>query len=153
MELKASRSVIVRKLDQLNQQKTTQSIEQEIHRCNKWAKLSEVYKFNNSNIMKIVFTSSDMAERCLSSGLFMFQLYLSASDMNKDAFKKITICYRCYALNEHEARNCPKSESYLICSKCSGTGHRWNDCSATENKCINCGEQHVTMSGVCSARK
>ena len=54
-EIKANRSVILRWVDRLICDSSTQVIKSEIETYNDWAMVSEVVKFPNSNTMKLFF--------------------------------------------------------------------------------------------------
>ena len=68
-EIKANRSVILRRFDRLICDSSTQVIKSEIETYNDWAKVSEVLKFPNSNTMKLFFVKSDFVQVCLNRGI------------------------------------------------------------------------------------
>jgi len=155
-ELKSSRSVIVRKIDPHIYKNTCNAIEQELVRCNSWCSVTEVIKFHSS--FKIVFTSSSMAERCISSGLLLFFLHIPAHNIVKDNFVKLLTCFCCFTVEEHISSNCPKKQfdsSFQVCSKCAATDHDYKSCPNANDKlkCYNCDGEHHAMSNSCYIRK
>ena len=65
----------------------------------------------------------------------------SASNMEK-------FWFRCYAYNDHLTLNCTKPRDYKMCSECS-SNHIWRSCQSLTKKCINCSEDHKTLSNQC----
>ena len=154
--LKAARTIIVHRAEEeiLNHDET--SIKQEIARCNDWAQVREVYKFKS--LLKLVFNTTAMAEKCLHSGLSLFYLHIPSHKLIKDKFVTLNTCYSCYAIDNHTATNCPQklnNRAYLICSKCANLGHSHLDCKASPEhfKCINCSGNHHSMAMACPRRK
>lgn len=151
--LKANRSIIIKAVDDEVYSNELSDIEDEIIRCNPWIKLKEVLKFPNSQTIKLVFSTLEIADKCLLDGLFLFHLYISPSFIIRDSFHFIGTCYRCYAMDDHKAANCKKADTWKICSICSSCEHVWKDCKADFQKCINCGGDHSTLSMQCPKRK
>ena len=140
-ELKTSRFVITNYVNKEILQNEQSEIK--IETCNPWCKVLKVIKFRNNRGMKIVFSDSTMASKCLEIGLSIFYLHIPSYDIKKDYFYNILICYACYALDSHMSSKCPKKETnpdYRICSNCSDTSHDYRNCPNEQSsfKCINC---------------
>lgn len=73
-------------------------------------------------------------------------------NVKQDKYFHINVCLRCYAL-EHNTYQCPEAKEYQICSECSEEGHTYRSCKATKKRCINCTEEHGTMSMRCPKKK
>lgn len=152
-ELRAKRSVIVRRLDISIYERSEAELLAEIVSKNSWAEVVEIYKFPNSKTMKIQFISSAVAQRCLSNGLSLFYLHISGSDMTADQVVPILTCYKCYSLEDHITSKCPKQESFMVCSVCASNEHTWRDCKTSIKRCVNCYGNHNSLSMQCPRRK
>ena len=60
---------------------------------------------------------------------------------------------KCYTLENHSTKDCPKEPTYKICSECSTEGHLWFQCKANIKTCINCDGEHSTMAMKCPVKK
>ena len=76
IELKTSRSVILHRLHKLILKNNIDQIKNELQKCYPMYTFSGNNKIGKSDKMKIVFTSSNEAEKCYKSGLFMFHLHV-----------------------------------------------------------------------------
>lgn len=152
-QLRAKRSVIIRRIDSLIYDHTEDEIITEIKNKNSWADVVDIYKFPNSRTLKIQFISSSIAERCIASGLSMFYLHVGGNDMSADEFIPVLTCYRCYSLEDHITSKCPKDESFRVCSVCACIDHTWRDCKSLIKKCLNCGGNHNALSMQCPHRR
>ena len=152
-ELKAQRTVICFRLDDLLAAYTGEEMLQEVERLHGWAKIAEVYKFPRSNTIKITFRSSDMARKAMDDGLLMFGLTLPSYQMRMETYTPLIACNRCNEVESHTTANCPKDADFRRCSECSAMGHIFRECTATEKKCLNCGGQHSARAMRCPVRK
>jgi len=155
-ELKSNRSVVVHRVDLHIHRNTPEAIKQELVRCNPWCSVSEVVKLQSS--LKVVFTSSAMAERCISSGISLFFLHIPGHNIVKDKFVTLLTCYCCFDIEKHIASNCPeksKSPSFQVCSRCAATDHDYKSCPNSDDnlKCYNCEGDHHAMSNSCPKRR
>lgn len=73
--------------------------------------------------------------------------------MEQDTFLNLLTCMKCYMIEDHTTRNCPKEANYKICSCCSSTNHTWQECSSEKKTCINCHGDHVSVAMQCPGRK
>lgn len=154
LELKASRSVLIFKVDNEIFNKHEEDIKEELERQNPWVgQILQTQKFTTSNIIKITFDETVKAVKATEKGLLAFSMRLPYYDIKVDTFYNITTCFRCYALEQHNTNNCDKDKNFKICSNCSTEGHSWKECKEKERTCINCGGGHSTMEMRCPKRK
>ena len=162
-ELKANRSVILRSVDKQLMAHSEERIKEEILLCNPWCiaddehNLIDVLKIGLT-IVKLIFNSSVVAEIPCKQGLSMFNMHIPAYNISKDKFIRLNTCYVCYKPEDHMTNECPQKASnpnFRICSTCSSQDHTYQNCNIDRrhSKCINCGENHETLSMTCSIRK
>ena len=131
---------------------------QELMSCNAGLEIIQLTKFNNARNFKFVCKEAYMANNCLNHGIRMFDMsfparMLSAQKPKGNNLQRPTFCFRCYAINDHSVRDCPKPPEFTICSECSSTNHSWQNCTSTTKKCLNCSGEHRTMSNTCPSVK
>ena len=80
-----------------------------------------------------------------------YELILNPKNIEKEIFIRLTPCYNCFRYN-HRTRDCPLDQQ-ILCSYCSQEGHKHNQCTSQEPKCINCGGRHRTLTAVCKVRR
>ncbi len=154
-ELKVKKSVIVTKLDDLIYERNESEIKDELSRSNSWIgeEVDNVFKFPNSPTIKITFTQSNFAKKCTEQGLLLFNLSVPQFDIKLETFIPIKCCMKCYELETHATKECPKPKEFKICSNCSTEGHLWFECKEIIKCCLNCGEDHSTLAMKCTKRK
>ena len=152
-DLKMKRSVLAFNLDVFLLECNDDSIIQEINIRNESIAVDELHRLSGGKVIKFVFKTSDMAKNCLSSGLFMFNLRVPPSSLKADMNHMLTYCYKCYDIESHISRDCPKPADYKICSLCSSCDHVYKECKTNVRKCINCLGEHNTLSFSCPARQ
>lgn len=154
-ELRVKRSVIASRLNDLIYERNEDEIKTELIKCNSWIgeDIDSVFKFPNSSTIKITFSQTILAEKCTEKGLLAFSLSIPAYNIKQETFIPIKCCMRCYKLEDHTIRECNKAKDFKICSNCSEEGHKWFDCKAKHQCCLNCGENHSTMAMKCNKRK
>lgn len=59
---------------------------------------------------------------------------------------------RCYDYN-HVKKDCPKPDTFVICSNCSSPDHNYQNCHSALFKCITCSENHPTLASRCPTRR
>ena len=116
---------------------------QEQMSCNAGLEIIQLTKFTNARNFKFVCKEAYMANNCLNHGIRMFDMSFPARMLSAQKPKVInlqrpTFCFRCYAINDHSVRDCPKPPEFTICSECSSTNHSWQNCTSTTKKCLNC---------------
>ena len=95
-DLKAKRSLMLRRCDDqiLNQRK--EDIKSQIEKQNDWVKVQEIFKYNSSKNIKVTFESQLLASQVLTKGLQLFNLSHPASNICKEIFVKILTFFKCY---------------------------------------------------------
>jgi len=148
-QIKAKRTVILRNLDPLIYEHEVDNIKIEIERFI----VDDIYKFSNHKMLKVTFTTQQMAKRCVENGAYMYSLRVPPRNINVDRYIEIVTCYRCFKLDGHTSHSCDKDINYKVCSLCSASNHTSRECSATVKKCLNCGGPHSTLAMACPNRK
>ena len=149
-EYEAARTVLIRNVDStisaLNEQEIRNYIDKDL-------KVKQVIKIPNSeHLLKIVFNSTEDANKVVRDGLVIKFQRFQNSNIEKEVFIPVVPCYRCYSY-EHQKRNCSKSSQYKICSNCAKEGHIYSECKEETFKCIKCGQNHRTLATKCPIRK
>ena len=152
-ELKAQRTVLCFRLDELLTGFSADEMHQELERQHDWAKIAEVYKFSRSNTIKVTFKASEMAKKALNAGLLMFGLTIPPHQMQQETYTPLIACNRCNEVESHTTPNCTKDHAFKQCSECAAMGHTFRDCTATEKRCLNCGGPHSARAMRCPVRK
>ena len=153
--LKVKKSIILNRLDDIIYEHNEEEIKDEIILKNEWIGdgLENIFKFPNSSTIKMTFNSAALAKRSTEKGLLAFNLSIPTTQIRQETFIPIQTCMRCYQVEMHSTKDCPKPPTYKVCSECSEEGHQWHQCKATTKTCINCGEDHGTMAMKCKLRK
>ena len=139
-QLQATRTLIVRNLDDTIGTQTPEDLIEEItkHQYNKNPKIDSIIKMpNKTRILKIVCSDTNTAQTLSRNGFYAYSYKISPSQINTDTFTYIDICYKCYTFQDHTTRNCPSTEQH--CSNCANTGHSHHDCTNKNTvRCVNC---------------
>ena len=151
--LRAQRSVVCKRLDDLVYEHAADVIINEVEKEQSWAKVQEVYKFPNSNTIKITFLDSDMAKKATEVGLLMFRMSIPPFQIHQEEYFELLTCYRGYAVEDHVTKLCPKPSTYQVCSNCAEEGHQHWECKTKDRKCLNCQEGHHATAMRCHIRK
>ena len=156
-ELKARKSVIILRVDDVIWEYDEDEIKEEIVNRNSWIgeELETVYKFSNTNTqtIKLTFSLTAHAKRCTEIGIKACGISIPGHAIKIETYIPIKCCMRCYALEDHFTNECSLPSSYKICSECSTEGHLWHECKEQSKTCLNCGENHRTMAMKCSKRR
>ena len=115
--------------------------------------IENIFKFPNSNTIKISFKQTSVAKKATDIGFNAFNLSIPAHDIRLETFTPIKTCMRCYALEKHSTRDCPLNRDHKICSECGELGNIWNQCKTNIKKCINCEGPHRTLAMKCPMKK
>lgn len=97
--------------------------------------------------IKVRFRSMAIADKIKETGLRLFWFSISPHNIEYERYTNIPQCMVCY-LHDHVKSSCPNKDK-KICSECAEVGH----INKVNPKCVNCGENHRTLSGRCKARK
>ena len=128
-EYEAARTVMLRNFDNLISSMSSDEIVGLIDPSLRVRKLIKIP--NSSHLLKLIFESTDMADRAVREGLNLrFQRFEKGS-IEKEMFVPVVPCYKCYSCT-HQKRNCPKLQEYKICSICATEGHYYTECPNKE---------------------
>ena len=155
-ELKANRTIFIRRVDNEILKNSENDICAEIKRCNEWCNIVELTKFKTC--LKITFESVHMANKSIDNGLFLYYLHIPSNAIALEEFIRLNTCFNCYAVDNHPTRECPRKRAnpdFQVCSNCSSTDHVFKNCSRgpQEFKCVNCSESHHSLAMKCSVRR
>ena len=153
LNLRAHRTVICTRLDDLAYDNNVEDIKDEIEKEQTWAKVQEVFKFPRSNTIKVTFKDTEMAKKATENGLLMFYMSIPSTQVHQEEYIELLTCTRCYAVEDHTTKDCPKPTTYQICSNCAVEGHPHWECKERTRKCINCGQDHHATAMRCPNRK
>ena len=151
--LRAKRTLILRRLDDLIIKRDKSEIILEIQEKNPWLQIVDSFLFNGSPTLKLTCQTNEMASKALTSGILLFNMSVPPSNIAQEEYIHVTICYKCYALNDHVTASCNKPNDYRVCSICASTDHTYRQCKSSTKKCINCGGLHSALAMACTARK
>ena len=155
-ELKVKKSIILTRVEDIIYEKNIVDIGEEFVKHNVWLdenSITEIYKFPNSPTIKITFSQTNLAQKCIGSGMKAFGISITPHMIKQETYIPVKCCMRCYTLEHHFTSECPKQKEYKICSECSQEGHVWHQCQNEFKKCLNCRENHSTMAMKCKKRK
>lgn len=153
-ELKSQRSVICFGLDDIAYDHSPQEIRAELEAQQDWLKISEIYKFQKTNTIKITCASSAIAKKATENGILMFYLSIPPSQLRVEDYVPLTACDRCHAVEKHTTSQCNVPASSKICSECGSRDHTFRNCSANEKFCVNCKTPgHSARAMRCPVRK
>ena len=94
-----------------------------------------------------------MAKKATDIDLLMFYMSIPPTQMHQEEYIEFLTCIRCYAVEDHTAKECPKPTTYQMCSNCATEGHPHWECKERVRKCINCGQDHHATAMRCPTRK
>lgn len=155
-QLRARKSIILRNVDGIIYDNNEADIQQEIINNNCFIKegdVEKIYKFPRSHNIKVTFKQVAQAEKASETGLKLFYLSIPHHQIEQEQFTPIITCYRCYAVEDHVAKDCPKPKEYKVCSLCASTEHTHRDCHTRTKQCLNCKGEHGTTAMACPIRK
>lgn len=154
-DIKAKRTVLLFGCPNEITRHSEEELENEIQRVNSYTEdmIEEIYKFPNRPIIKVLFKQAHIAQKAQETGIKMFNMSIPPHSIQEEEFIPIATCMRCYALNNHYTAQCTKDRTYKVCSECGEEGHKFNECTSTTKKCLNCSGPHRTLSYQCATRK
>lgn len=153
-ELKAKRTVFIFRIEKHIFDHSGKEIEGEIIKENPWLQsVEQINKFPNRNILKIQFTTTRTTKKATEYGLLALCMSIPEYRIKLEEYTPISICIRCYKLDDHFSSNCPKDHSYKICSECAATGHTWRESLTDVKKWINSSGPHRTLAYKCPKKK
>lgn len=76
-----------------------EDIKEEILTHNEWVEeISQIYKFPNSNTLKISFNESSKAMKAQENDLKMFSMKIPNYNVEQNTYFSINTCMKCYAI-------------------------------------------------------
>jgi len=143
----AQRTLFLKQLDSEAGSHTPAEIKQELQSNHSWLTITEVHKIKNyTHIIKIVCTTTSMADQALEQGLILYYTKITPSQISKEKYIPLQTCFNCYKVNSHNTNDCPLTTP--SCSICSATGHTHTQCKSTTKLCLNCPPPHNTHSSM-----
>ncbi len=155
-EQKVKRSVIVTRVDGvIYDEHEPNDIALEMEARNPWmeGEIEQLFMFPNSPTLKITFTQSATAKKCVERGFLAYNISVPPNDIKQETYIPVKCCMHCFQLEGHSTRECQMSKDTKLCSECSKAGHLWYQCKEEEKKCVNCSGSHSTMAMRCPKRK
>ncbi|KAF9756170.1 hypothetical protein NGRA_3295 [Nosema granulosis] len=92
-----------------------------------------------------------MANRVIENGFLLFHCKITPSQIKREEYIDILMCFKCYKIENHTTKDCPTPD-IVVCSECTGD-HDYRNCPSLTKKCINCKGPHRTMAMSCPAKK
>ena len=83
---------------------------------------------NRTRYIKLLFHNAEAAQKHASSGINIGYQRIPPHQLVRDTVVDVTICYKCYALESHNTRDCKKKTP--TCSNCASTEHDFRACKA-----------------------
>lgn len=158
-EIRAKRSIFIRKIEEDVGSHTEQEIKNELEDKNSWMSVAEVIKIKNYyHVMKVSFQETSMAERATNNGFVMFNTSFLPTQISREEFTNLQTCFICYRYENHTTQNCPE-KGKLYCSECGQEGHKYTECKENYKKCLNCIRNgktetgHRTLAMACPVKK
>ena len=152
IEYEAMHSIIIRHIDKAINEYTDEEVITSINSANEWAEVDSIHRImTDGRLLKVKFKSTSMVQIALNQGIIVLHQKINTKHIEKEIFVRLTPCYNCYNYN-HKTKDCP-SERQVICSFCCEPGHKYNECTKENPKCINCGGRHRTLAAACKVRR
>ena len=152
IEYDSLRSVIINHIDKAILDYTDNEVVESIHCANEWAKVLEICRIpTTGRLLKVKFESTEMAQYAINNGIVVLHQKINSKNVEREIFVRISPCYNCYQYT-HKTRDCP-AERKTLCSYCAAAGHKHNECTSKEPRCINCGGKHRTLAASCKVRR
>lgn len=157
-EIKAKRTIFVRKVDKEIGSHTAEEIKANLELNNQWMKIAEVTKIKDyTHVFKICFRDTQMADKALDKGFLAFRMSITPDTLEREKFTSILTCFKCYKFEAHQTKDCPETSKF--CSECAEEGHFYTECTNTHKACLNCTRQnktnnnHRTLAMACPIKK
>lgn len=141
---------VLKGIDQEVLMESNQSIEAEILKSAPFAQIDDIYIMEKPKFIKVRFITMDMANKIKETELRLFWFSIPSRNIEFEKYTNVPQCMVCYSY-DHTKNACPTKDRKI--SECA-QGHIFRECTNKTNpKCINCGENHRTLSGKCKTRK
>ena len=152
IEYDSMRLVVIRHIDKVINEYTDQEVTESINNANEWAEVEQIHQIlTNGRLLKVKFKSAAMVQNALTQGIIVLHQKINPKNIENEIFIRLTPCYNCFRYN-HRTRECLLDQQ-ILCSYCSQEGHKHNQCTSQEPKCINCGGRHRTLAAVCKVHR
>ena len=151
--VRAKRTILLRNVDDLIMKRSKSEIIEEIQTRNSWLRVADSFVFPSSPTIKLTCETNEMANNALNSGILLFNMSIPPANIAQEEYIHVTVCYKCYALEDHVTASCGKPKDYKVCSLCAATDHTYRQCTSSIKACINCGGKHGALAMSCVARK
>lgn len=153
-EIKARRSLFVRRVDSWVGAHTAEEIKQDLELNQPWLKIREIIKIKDyTHVFKIECVSVAMADRAAQEGLLCYFTRITSEQINRENYINLQLCFKCYKYESHSTETCPEGDIQW-CSECGSKSHTFKDCPDDARKrCLNCGGAHRTMAMACRVKK
>ena len=151
-QVRAQRRCQIKKVPILLMKLDNDTLIEEINKIN-GVQVTDLTSTTNRTGIQLTFTSEQMAKKCCENGVKIENWSIPSDNVTQETYTEIRYCFKCYAIESHTASNCPKDQHYKICSTCSKTDHTYQNCVSNQPKCINCNQNHKTMSFSCPMRR
>ena len=153
-DLRAKRTILIFNIDDTIFKHEEEEIKDELIIKNTWIEeITHIFKFPKHNIVKICFSETATAKKATETGLLAFYMSIPSYNIKQEEYVHINTCMKCYKIEDHFTRQCPKDKEYKICSECGSLDHTWRECPSNSKKCINCEGSHRTLANNCPIRK
>ena len=107
LEFNSLKAVVVKQLDRMIDDFTDDEMISSIGNHNEWAGVEEVYRLpTTSKMVKVRFTSQQMAQITLTKGMVIFNQYIPQWNIEKEIFIRLTPCRNCFTY-DHRVKDCP----------------------------------------------
>lgn len=71
----------------------------------------------------------------IENKLLLFGVKISRSQIKREEFKGIQMCFKCYKLEIYLTKNCPNNQT-LKCSECVRDDYIWKECKRERKKSV-----------------
>ena len=96
--------------------------------------------------------SVSMADRVMQSGLKCLYTTIPTSQIEREKFINLLMCFNCYQYEHHKTEDCPNKD-VTSCSECAAIGHSYRECKSQTKQCLNCSGPHRTKAMACPVKK
>lgn len=84
-----------------------------------------------THVLKIRFAETNIADKALTHGFVGFNLSVQLSQIQRETYTNLLICFSCYKWEDHVTTDCP-DKHIKLCSNCAMEGHIWKECPTAE---------------------
>lgn len=117
-EVKARRTIICFRVDEIAFDYSPDIIADEIEERQGWAKVKTVFKFQNStgkrNTLKIESETVSMADKATREGIRLFNVSIAPHQTGKERYTRVDFCMKFYVIEKHSTRQCPQTADYKV---------------------------------------